>query len=117
MEIPILSISNIGLHNKSNPKSESLISCGQNLKDAFSNVGFVYIKDHGIDENLIQKSMEASRNYFLLPQKIKEAFPRQPSIQQGYVAPGREIFDQKEDGSKVKQIILLGAIKLNITLI
>ena len=45
--------------------------------------------------------MEASKDYFLLPDTVKEAFPRHPKIQQGYVAPGREIFDQKEDGSKV----------------
>merc|ERR1712156_150457 len=67
---------------------------------AFSSVGFIYIKDHGIDEKLIEKSMEASKNYFQLPQDVKESFPRDPLVQQGYVAPGREIFDQKEDGSK-----------------
>ena len=45
--------------------------------------------------------MESSLGYFLLPQEVKEAFPREPDVQQGYVAPGREIFDQKEDGTKV----------------
>ena len=70
--------------------------------------------------------MEASKEYFLMPTEAKEAFPRHPDIQQGYVrwkseitrkliavvkpfnlslkfdswfySPGREIFDQKEDG-------------------
>ena len=50
--------------------------------------------------------MESSLGYFLLPQEVKEAFPREPDVQQGYVAPGREIFDQKEDGTKVAKIVL-----------
>jgi len=100
MEIPILSISQIGLLNEAQPSLEAFKLCGGNLKRAFSSVGFIYIKDHGIDEKLIEKSMEASKNYFQLPQDVKESFPRDPLVQQGYVAPGREIFDQKEDGSK-----------------
>ena len=81
---------------------------------AFSSVGFVYIRDHGIDEEIIKSAMEASKNYFLLPQAKKVAFPRDPVIQQGYVAPGREIFDQKEDGSKVNSVTVLSgnAVKL-----
>ena len=71
------------------------------MKEAFSSVGFIYIKDHGIDEAVIRNAMESSLGYFLLPQEVKEAFPREPDVQQGYVAPGREIFDQKEDGTKV----------------
>jgi len=95
MEIPILSVSQIGLKNEAQPSLEAFKLCGGNLKRAFSSVGFIYIKDHGIDEKLIEKSMEASKNYFQLPQDVKESFPRDPLVQQGYVAPGREIFDQK----------------------
>ena len=76
MEIPILSISQIGLKNEGQPSLEAFKLCGENLKRAFSSVGFIYIKDHGIDEKLIEKSMEASKNYFLLPQDVKESFPR-----------------------------------------
>ena len=76
MEIPILSISQIGLKNEDQPSLEAYKLCGENLKGAFSSVGFIYIKDHGIDEKLIEKSMEASKNYFLLPQDVKESFPR-----------------------------------------
>ena len=44
-----------------------------------------YIRDHGIDEDLIRKAMEASKKYFTMPTDVKEAFPRDPTIQQGYV--------------------------------
>ena len=76
MEIPILSVSQIGLKNEAQPSLEAFKLCGGNLKRAFSSVGFIYIKDHGIDEKLIEKSMEASKNYFQLPQDVKESFPR-----------------------------------------
>ena len=76
MEIPILSISQIGLKNEAQPSLGAFKLCGGNLKRAFSSVGFIYIKDHGIDEKLIEKSMEASKNYFQLPQDVKESFPR-----------------------------------------
>ena len=55
------------------------------LREAFSLVGFVYIRDHGIKDDLIKSAMEASKEYFLMPTEVKEAFPRDPAIQQGYV--------------------------------
>lgn len=102
MEIPELSLStSIGLDVKEEPSLEAFLSFGKRLCHAFSSVGFVYIRDHGISQDLITEAMQASKEYFLLPSQVKEAFPRDPQIQQGYVAPGREIFDQKEDGTKV----------------
>jgi len=100
MEINELSLAEIGLHVTSEPSTETLLSCGKGLREAFSLVGFVYIRDHGIKDDLIKSAMEASQQYFLMPTEVKEAFPRDPAIQQGYVSPGREIFDQKEDGTK-----------------
>lgn len=102
MEIPELNLSNtISLDVKEEPSLEAFLSFGKSLCHAFSSVGFVYIRDHGISQDLIREAMQASKEYFLLPDQVKEAFPRDPQIQQGYVAPGREIFDQKEDGTKV----------------
>lgn len=83
MEIPELSLSEIGLHIAKEPKDEDLLAFGQNLSKAFSSVGFVYIRDHGISQDLIKQAMEASKEYFSLPAKVKEAFPRQPTVQQG----------------------------------
>jgi len=100
MEIVELSLRQIGINILSEPSTEDLLICGKDLRRAFSLVGFVYIRDHGIHEDLIRKAMEASKKYFNMPTEVKEAFPRDPKIQQGYVSPGREIFDQKEDGTK-----------------
>ena len=101
MEIHDLSAKDIGLSIQDDPSEGVLMAFGRNLRKSLSSVGFVYIRDHGVAEDLIKDAMKASKEYFLLPTKIKEAFPRDPEVQQGYVAPGREIFDQNEDGTKV----------------
>ena len=100
MEINELNLSQIGLNVTIEPSTKALLSCGKKLREAFSQVGFVYIREHGINPDLIKRAMDASKQYFLMPSEAKEAFPRDPTIQQGYVSPGREIFDQKEDGTK-----------------
>ena len=85
MEISELSLSQIGLHLTTEPSVEALVSCGKGLREAFSKVGFVYIRDHGISPQLIEGAMDASKQYFLMPTEAKQAFPRDPAIQQGYV--------------------------------
>ena len=85
MEIKELSLEKIGLDLKGEPSTEALLYCGNGLREAFSLVGFVYIRDHGIKDNLIKSAMEASKKYFMMPAEVKEAFPRDPEIQQGYV--------------------------------
>ena len=54
MEINELSLSQIGLDVKIEPTTEALLSCGKRLREAFSQVGFVYIRDHGISPQLIK---------------------------------------------------------------
>ena len=102
MEIPECNIADIGLLCQNEPSTEAFTAFGQNLREALSSVGFVFIRDHGIDQDLIEEAMKASKEFFHLPKKVKEAIPRDPKVQQGYVAPGREIFDQNEEGSKVE---------------
>ena len=100
MEISQLDLQQIGLHIKAEPSKEALVAFGKSLRKAFASVGFAYIKNHGVEETLIGEAMKASEAFFLLSSEAKEAIPRDPDVQQGYVAPGREIFDQKEDGTK-----------------
>ena len=82
MEINELSLSQIGLDVTTEPTTEALLSCGKRLREAFSQVGFIYIRDHGISPQLINRAMDASKQYFLMPIEAKEAFPRDPAIQQ-----------------------------------
>ena len=94
MEIPELSVEKIGLLVQEEPTAEIYEEFGQSLKKAFSSVGFVFISDHGIDDNLIQKAMQNSLDFFALPLNVKESLTCDPQSDQSYVAPGKEILGQ-----------------------
>ena len=62
-----MSVEKIGLLVPEEPTAKVYEEFGQSLKKAFSSVGFVFISDHGIDDNLIQKAMQHSLDFFALP--------------------------------------------------
>jgi len=41
------------------------------IRDACLNVGFLYVKNHGIPEELTQDALEASKQFFSLPLETK----------------------------------------------
>ena len=49
------------------------------------------------------RAMKASKDFFSLPQEAKDATLKIPPVEQGYVKPGQEIFDAKEDWKKVNK--------------
>ena len=100
MEIPELSVEKIGLLVKNEPSTATYEAFGESLRKAFSSVGFLFIRDHGINQNLIAKAMKTSKDFFMLPSEVKESLTCDPQMDQSYVGPGKEIFDQNEDGSK-----------------
>ena len=53
------------------------------------------------------RAMKVSRDFFALPEEKKEAIAKQPIIEQGYVRPGQEIFDTREDWKAVRNILRL----------
>ena len=95
MEILQVDIDRIGLKNPF-PTDEDYTEVGKELFKAFEKVGFVYIKGHGVSKNIIDKSMETSREFFHLPLEKKKMLLRDPEIQQGYVEAGMELFNSKE---------------------
>ena len=95
MEIKVINISRIGLSTPS-PSDEDYRKTGEELFKAFEKVGFVYIKAHGVSKQIIDQSMEKSREFFNLPIERKKQMLRDPDIQQGYVEAGMELFNSKE---------------------
>lgn len=62
----------------------------------------------GIDTLYLNfRAMKVSRDFFALPEEKKEAIAKQPIIEQGYVRPGQEIFDTREDWKAVRNILRL----------
>ena len=54
MEISQLSVAKIGLKS-TEPSVDDYREVGAKLKEAFSKLGFVYILDHGIDADLVER--------------------------------------------------------------
>ena len=62
-KIRVVDIANIGLDVDKAGK-EDLEKVGKELSKAFEEIGFVFVKNHGIAENTICQAREASKQYF-----------------------------------------------------
>ena len=75
-----------------------LSNVSQQFTQSLGTIGFVYVVNHGINEEIIEEAMEASYEYFKLDEAIKkeDTIGHGPEFQ-GWVAQGREVFDQNEE--------------------
>ncbi|KAJ3330503.1 hypothetical protein HDU91_003563, partial [Kappamyces sp. JEL0680] len=72
---------------------------------AFTEIGFVYLSNHGISEETIQQSFAMSKRFFELPDKQKLALAwTTPESNRGYVSQGREKTTTETDKSKVDEL-------------
>ena len=64
----------------------------QKLVAASRDVGFVYITNYGVPDDVLAKAFEISKKYFDLPQdqKMKAPHPEGWQVHRGYSWPGRE---------------------------
>ncbi|OJT13003.1 hypothetical protein TRAPUB_10480 [Trametes pubescens] len=81
-QIPIIDLKDI---DDANPETKKAL--GKAVRDACINVGFLYVRNHGIPEETIDKALSASKEFFSLPldQKI-ELDIRKASNFKGYNA-------------------------------
>lgn len=77
----------------------------QEVVNAFKEVGFVYLKDHGIPQSVVDNAFKQSAEFFKLPieEKMKLAW-EDPRSNRGYVAKGRERVTQETDAVKIAQM-------------
>ena len=61
------------------------------LGEAYTNIGFVAIKNHGLSDDLTQKLYKSVQSFFALPDDIKKGY-EDPQLfgQRGYVSKGKE---------------------------
>ncbi|KAF9890512.1 hypothetical protein FE257_005917 [Aspergillus nanangensis] len=76
---------------------------------AFKYIGFAYIKNHGVPQELVDEAFQWSQKFFALPQSDKEKAPHPPQgwYHRGYSGVGREkvvqmIFDDASIAEKRK---------------
>lgn len=84
--LPVISLAKLKDLNGSNSGNEE----HKRLYDICYEHGFFYLKDHGISADLVRRTIEASRNFFQLPEEIKKAYGQDkqtvyPKTCRGYV--------------------------------
>ncbi|XP_016092481.1 UPF0676 protein C1494.01-like isoform X1 [Sinocyclocheilus grahami] len=75
MEIPVVDFSAYELE-KTNVSVLNLEKLSEELRKAFTEVGFVYLKNSGINQDEVDKVMGASKKFFCLPESMKKPFSR-----------------------------------------
>ncbi len=61
------------------------------LGEAYTNIGFVSIKNHGLSDELVEKLYHSTEAFFTLPEEVKQQYER-PELfgQRGYISKGKE---------------------------
>ncbi|MFD2999724.1 isopenicillin N synthase family dioxygenase [Pontibacter toksunensis] len=61
------------------------------LSDAYQNIGFIALRNHGLSDELTQKLYAATKAFFALPDEVKQKY-EVPELagQRGYVGKGKE---------------------------
>ncbi|OQD74051.1 hypothetical protein PENDEC_c012G06844 [Penicillium decumbens] len=104
-----LSIPIIDLEPARTGTPEEAAQVAQDVYQAFKHVGFAYIKNHGVPQELIDEAFSWSQKFFALPQSDKDKAPHPPVgwYHRGYSGIGREkvvqmVFDQEGIAEKRK---------------
>ncbi len=63
----------------------------QRLGDAYQNIGFIALRNHGLSDDLTERLYAAVKKFFALPDEVKQRY-EVPELagQRGYVGKGRE---------------------------
>ncbi|XP_067902362.1 uncharacterized protein si:dkey-10o6.2 isoform X2 [Heterodontus francisci] len=75
MSIAVVDFSSFGLR-KAEPSAIEMEHLSTEIIKAFSDLGFVYLKNTGIEDQKVFKVMDISRNFFRLPRDIKQQYAR-----------------------------------------
>ncbi|XP_074533445.1 uncharacterized protein LOC141796307 [Halichoeres trimaculatus] len=100
MVIPTVDFSAYSLEKK-DVSEEDLETLSQELKEAFTKVGFVYLLKTGITEEEIRRIMDISKDFFLQPEDLKQPYTRgtfKHNVNHGWVAMETEKLNPRRPG-------------------
>ena len=95
MLFPQKKISSISSYEPSNDDYKKV---AVSLSQALSNCGFAYLTHHGIHQKTIDSCFDQSKNFFKLPQPVKDKFTRGVESVHGYSQKGREVLEKNVIG-------------------
>ena len=97
--IPVIDFGRLGLHQQNeNIDKTDLKNIGDLMKDAFTTVGFCYLKNHGLENDVLNRYMGISRRFFEQPVEEKTKYARAAKLDFGWVALGREKVNPERPG-------------------
>nr|XP_053657371.1 uncharacterized protein LOC128706505 [Cherax quadricarinatus] len=88
--IPVVDLGEIGVGGPKDPSEEDWRSVGEKLVKAFSEIGFVYLSNHGVSSNMVDEVNTQSGKFFELDETTKLRYKRGKTEVQGYTTPGQE---------------------------
>ena len=80
------------------PSNDDYKNVAVSLSQALSNCGFAYLTHHGIHQKTIDSCFDQSKNFFKLPQPVKDKFTRGVESVHGYSQKGREVLEKNVIG-------------------
>ncbi|MBN3584067.1 isopenicillin N synthase family oxygenase [Algoriphagus aestuarii] len=91
MEILFDEIPSLDLADFTSGTAEQKAAFVKKLGDAYQNIGFVAIKNHGLSQDLQDRLYHSIKSFFALPDEIKSKYEK-PEIgfQRGYTGKGKE---------------------------
>ncbi|XP_069138899.1 uncharacterized protein [Argopecten irradians] len=99
-EIPVVDLSpyGLGVVNEDTVDPSTIRSLADDICGAFKDIGFCYIKNHGIQQSLIDQMKAVSRTFFEKPVEYKTNFTRPETANHGWVAVERESLNPERPG-------------------
>jgi isopenicillin N synthase-like dioxygenase len=90
-EILFDTVPSLDLHDFTKGSPEKRVQFVKDLGQAYENIGFVAIKNHGLSDELTAKLYESIKQFFELPEETKLNYEK-PELfgQRGYVSKGKE---------------------------
>lgn len=103
-------IPSLDLDNFRHGNTEQRAKFVADLGDAFNNVGFVAIKNHGLRDELREKLYQSIQEFFSLPEAVKKQYDK-PELngQRGYTSKGKEHAKGRTTGD-LKEFYQIGQI-------
>ncbi len=99
-EIPTLD-----LHDFINGNASGKRSFITNLGEAYQNIGFVAVNNHGFTDAKREQLYKVIQRFFALPDKVKQQYEfRELSGQRGYIGKGKEHAKGRSTGDLTRKI-------------
>lgn len=98
LRIPIVDFTEVAVTLDDNEiPSASLQSCAEQIVEALSGIGFVYVRNHGIPKEQVQEAFRLSKEFFSLDSEVKRSYKEKScqAMNRGFIDIGKESLDPR----------------------